>query len=211
MPFLFIRLTSRKRGANGKPIGDYPHIGVAEVTQWKETLSAINEGRRVTSMQFLSFLRIHRVTAELCTCATYSTLGICDNILLWLLVKEPSFTVPSRYSWKYVGVRPFRYGRVRRIVASRVEPPHELRELKLQANPSKKGGKQKAKRVVEHNSSSDRSCDGEPPSLAEEVKRELARGNYTVHLLRAVNAIGPYICGVSTAMGTFTAWLEWSA
>ena len=32
----------------------------------------------------------------------------------------------------------------------------------------------------------------------------------TVHLFRVVNAIGLYICGVSTAMGAFTAWLEWS-
>ena len=77
-----------------------PPIAVGEVTQWKETLSAINEGRRVTWMHFSSFLRIHRVTAEICTCATYSTLGICDGILLWLLFQEPGFTMqtaPCRY------------------------------------------------------------------------------------------------------------------
>ena len=117
---------------------------VGEVTQWKETLSAINEGRRVTWLHFLSFLRIHRVTADFCTCATYSTLGICNGILLWLLVKEPGFMVPLRYSGKYVGVRPFRYGRVRQTIVSRVEPPH-VRELKSQANPSKKGGKKRPK------------------------------------------------------------------
>ena len=104
---------------------------------------------------------------EFCTCATYSTLGIYDGILLWLFVKEPGFTVPLRYSWKYVGVRPVRYGRVRRPAVSRVEPPH-VRELKSQANPSKKGGKKKAKRVVEDDSSSEGSRD---------AKRELARGN----------------------------------
>ena len=65
---------------------------------------------------------------------------------------------------------------------------------------------------------SEGSCDGEPLSLAEEAKRELARVGMhhgiqcacTVHLLRVFNAIGPYICGVSTAMGAFTTWLEWS-
>ena len=70
------------------------------------------------------------------------------------VVKEPGFTVPLRYSWKYVGVRSFRYGRVRRTVISRVEPPH-VRELKSQTNPSKKVGKKKVKRVVEDDSSSD--------------------------------------------------------
>ena len=91
--------------------------------------------------------------------------------------------MPLRYSWKYAGVRPFRYGRVRRIVVSRVEPPH-VRELKSQANPSKKGGKKKAKRVVEDDSSSEGSCDGEPLSLAEDAERELARGNALWHSMR---------------------------
>ena len=122
-------------------------------------------------------------TAEFCTCATYSTLGICDGILLWLLVKEPGFTVPLRYSWKYVGVRPFRHGHVRWTIVSRVEPPH-VHEFKSQANLSKKSGKKKAKRVVEDDSSSGGSCDGEPLSLAEEVTCELARGNVSWHSMR---------------------------
>ena len=96
-------------------------------------------------MHFLSFLRIHRVTAKFYTYATYSTLGICDGILLWLLVKEPGFTVPLRCSWKYVGVRPFRYGRLRRTDVSQVELPH-VRELKSQANPSKKRWQKKGQK-----------------------------------------------------------------
>ena len=90
--------------------------------------------------------------------------------------------MPLQYSCKYVAVRPFRYGRVRRTVVSRVEPPH-VRELKSQPNLSKKGGKKKATIVVE-DSSNDSSCDGEPLSLAEEVKCELARGNALWHLMR---------------------------
>ena len=70
-----------------------PPIAIGEVTQWKKTLSAINEGRRGAWMHFLSFLRIHRIMAEFCTCAIYSTLGICDGILAWLFVKEPGFMV----------------------------------------------------------------------------------------------------------------------
>ena len=95
------------------------------------------------------------------------------------------------HSW-YVGVQPFMCGRVRRIVVSRVEPLH-VRELKSQANPCKKGGQKKAKRVVEDDSSSDGSCDGEPLSLAEEVKRELARGNALWHSMRLYRS--PFMCG----------------
>ena len=132
--------------------------------------------------------------------------------LLWLIIKEPGLAVPLRYLWKYVGVGLFRYGRVRRIVASRIEPPC-VREFKFQASPPQKGGKKKAQRVVEHNCSTDGSCDGEPLSLAQDVKRELARGNASwhsmrVHHLHAVNAMGPYICGASIAMVAFIAWLE---
>ena len=72
---------------------------------------------------------------------------------------------------------------MRRTVVSWVEPPH-VRELKSQANPSQKGGKKKAKRIVEDDSSSEGSCDGEPLSLAEEAKRELARGNASWHSMR---------------------------
>ena len=100
--------------------------------------------------------------------------------------------VPLRYSWKYVGVRPFRYSRVRRTVVSRVEPPH-VRELKSQANPSKKGGKKKAKRVVEDDSSSEGSWDEEPLSLAKEAKHELARGNASWHSMRLYRP--PFVCG----------------
>ena len=62
--------------------------------------------------------------------------------------------------------------------------PAHVRELKSQANPSKKGSKKKARRVVEADSSSEGSCDGEPLSLAEEVPRELARGNALWHSMR---------------------------
>ena len=168
-------------GATASPSVTTPSIGVADVTQWKETLSDINEGRRVMWMHFLSFLRIHCVTAEFCTCATYSTLGICDGICYGSLLRSPVSRYLLRYSWKYVGVRPYKYGRMRRTIVSRVEPPHVREQAKSQANPSQKGGKKKAKRVVEDDSSSDGSCDGEPLSLAEEVKRELARGNALWH------------------------------
>ena len=106
------------------------------------------------------------------------------------LVKELGFTVPLRYSWKYVGVRPFRYGRVRWIDVSRVEPPHV--RVCRQQTPPKKVAKKRPK-VVEDDSSSDGSCDGEPLSLAEEVECELARGNALWHSMRLY--LPPFTCG----------------
>ena len=135
-------VTLQKRGANLMLIRTYSHIKVPEVTQCKETFSATNEARPVRWLHFFSLLCTHCVTAEFCSCATYSPSGICDGIVLWLIVKGPGLTVPLQYSWKYIGVPPFRYGCVRRTFISRAEPPH-VRECKSQANPSKKGGKKK--------------------------------------------------------------------
>ena len=153
---------------------------------------------------------------EFCTCATYSTLGICDGILLWLLIKEPSFTVPLRYSWKYVGVRPFRYGRVRRIVVSWVEPPH-VRELKSQANPSKEGGKKRPKELLRMTLPVKVAVMGSlflcPKRRSVSWPVGMHHGIQcacTVQFLLVVNAIRPHIRGVSFVMGAFTAWLEWS-
>ena len=170
----------------------------SNVAQWKKTLATISDGGRVTWPQFVDFLRVHRVTAEACTCATYCTLGVCEGCLLWLLVKEPGFKVPLRCSWKFVGSRPFKFGRVRRNVVTRVEAPH-VRALKSQGGPQKK---QAAKRSQESpdsnsdsdsNSSSDGSCDGESLALAPLVKRELDRGSkrwHSMHLYRP-----PFTCG----------------
>ena len=72
-------------------------------------------------------------------------LHVCHVLHPWNFA--PGFTVPLRCSWKYVGVRPFRYGRVRRTAVSRFEPPH-VRELKLQATPSKKGDKKRPKELL---------------------------------------------------------------
>ena len=71
--FFHVGMTSRKRGANGKPVLDYPFIGVVDVTQCEEN---INEGQRVMWMHFLSLVAIHCVTSQFCTCALYSTLNI---------------------------------------------------------------------------------------------------------------------------------------
>ena len=107
----------------------------------------LSNGGHVTWPQFVDFLRVHRITAEACTCATYCTLGVCEGCLLWLLVKEPGFKVPLRYSWKFVGSHPFKFGRVRRTVVTLVEAPH-VRALKSQGGPPPKKSRQEEPRIV---------------------------------------------------------------
>ena len=140
-------VTSQKRGANGKRVREYTPMDGMQVAKWKKTLATIPNGGRVTWPQFVDFLRVHRVPAEACTCGTYCKLGVCEGCLLWLLVKEPGFKVPLRYSWKFVGSRPFKFGRVRRPVVTRVEAPH-VRAVKSQGAPLQKESHQEEPRTV---------------------------------------------------------------
>ena len=94
--------TEASNRVNGKPSCNYPTIEIAKVTRWTEILFPVNEGHPVILTQSLSLLRIYRVTMELSTCATYSTLEICDGTLLWLLVKESAFEVPLQFSWSFL-------------------------------------------------------------------------------------------------------------
>ena len=147
-------------------------------------MATISNGGRVTWPQFVDFLRVHRL--EACTCATYCTLGVYEDCLLWLLVKEPGFKVSLCYSWKFVGSRPFLFGRVRHTVVTRVEAPH-VRALKSQGGPKKKEAAKRTQELSDSNSdsdsnsSSDGSCDGDPLALAPLVKRELDCGSKRWH------------------------------
>ena len=191
-------VASRIRGANGKPVREYPPIDCMQVAQWKKTLAITFDGGRATWPQFVDFLRVHCVTAEACTCATYCTLGVCEGCLLWLLVKEPGFKVPLRYSMKFVGSRPFKFGHVRRTVVTRVEAPH-VRALKSQGGPPKKKAAKRSQELSDSNSdsdsnsSSDGSCDGESLALAPLVKRELDRGSKRWHSMPLYRP--PFTCG----------------
>ena len=66
------------------------------MAEWKATLRKTEEGTSITWEVFVAFLRIHRVTADGCTCANYCTFAMCEGVLLWLFVKEPNFKVPSQ-------------------------------------------------------------------------------------------------------------------
>ena len=71
-------------------------------------------------------------------------------------------------------------------------------EVELTSKPLQKGGKKKAKRVVEYDFSIEGSCDGEPLSLAEAAKCELARGNASWQSMRLY--CPPFTCGQCNRM-----------
>ena len=58
------------------------------MAEWKATWRKIEEGISITWEVFVAFLRIHRVTADGCTCANYCTFTMREGVLLWLLVKS---------------------------------------------------------------------------------------------------------------------------
>ena len=48
-------------------------------------------------------------------------MGVCEEILLWLSLKETQFQVPLRYSWRYLVSRPYKFSKVRRGVMERAD------------------------------------------------------------------------------------------
>ena len=116
----------KKRGLNGQPIKEYLPIDGAAVAEWKATLRKMEEGTSIMWEVCVAFLRIHRVTADGCTCANYCTFTMCEGVLPWLLVEESNFKVPSQYSWEIVAQRPFKLGRIERKVTARSEPSRKV-------------------------------------------------------------------------------------
>ena len=103
-------------------------------------LCKIEEGTSITWEVFVAFLRILRVTADGCICANYCTFAMCEGVLLWLLVKEPNFKVPSQCSWEIVAQRPFKLGRIEHKVTARAEPSTKVRTRQSERLASQKNG-----------------------------------------------------------------------
>ena len=118
------------------------------MAEWKATLRKIEEGTSITWEIFVAFLCIYRVTADGCTCANYCTFAMCEGVLLWLLVREANFKVPSQYSRQIVAQRPFKLGRIVRNVTSRAEPSTKVRTRKSEKFGSKKKALAESRRKV---------------------------------------------------------------
>ena len=195
--------SSKKRGLNGQPIEEYRPIDGADVSEWKGTLCKIEEGTSIMWEVFVAFLRIHRVTADGCTCANYCMLAMCVGVLLWLLVKEPNFKVPSQCSWEIVAQHPFKLGRIERKVTARAEPSTKVRTRRSEKLAShKKKALTKSRRKVVAGSDTDSDANVStlalnPPSAEDFTSTTVAapmdvhqRPWHCLNLFRP-----PYVCG----------------
>ena len=84
--------------------------------------------------------------------------------------------------------------------------------LSLKQTPPKRVAKKNIRKIVDEDSSSDCSCNREHLSLAEDVKRELARGNASWHAMRLY--CPPFTCTQCTVYLWCIysdGWFEWSA
>ena len=63
------------------------------VRQWKDTLAKMEHGDPVPWPMFVDFIRLRHTSASHCTCGAFQVLGLCEEILLWLILKEPQFQV----------------------------------------------------------------------------------------------------------------------
>ena len=72
----------------------YRAINGVAVAQWKATLRQIAEGTSITWDKFVAVLRMHRVTADGCTCANCFAFAMCEGVLLWHLIKGPGLNYP---------------------------------------------------------------------------------------------------------------------
>ena len=78
------------------------------VRQWTETLAALEPGDPIPQPTFVDFIRLHRTSASHGMCGTFQVMGVCEEILLWLLPKEPQFKALPLYSWQYLVSRPYK-------------------------------------------------------------------------------------------------------
>ena len=103
---------SSKRGRSGEVIRAYKAVTVEHVRQWEDTLAKIERGDPVPWPTFVDFIRLRRTNASHCMCGTFQVMGVCEEILLWLILKEPQFQVPLIYSWRYLVSRPYKFTRL---------------------------------------------------------------------------------------------------
>ena len=91
------------------------------VRQWKDTLVAMERGEPMPWPLFVDFIRLRRTGASDCTCGMFQVMSVCEEIQLWLILKE--LQVQLMYSWRYLVLRPYMFSMVSRGVME----PWELR------------------------------------------------------------------------------------
>ena len=127
---------------------------------------------------------------------------MCEGVLLWLLVTEPNFQVPSHYSWQIVAQCPFQLGRIERKVTAPADPSRKVcprQSQKLAAQQKKALAKSRRKVLAVSDTDSDANVSTlalNPPSDDEStstasVPMEVHRRNW--HCLNLFRP--PYVCG----------------
>ena len=110
---------------------------------------------------------------------------MCEGVLLWHIVKVPGFKVPTQQSWELIAQRPFKLGRVERLVTARAEPPKQSSSKKAH----KKGLKQRGPRSNTDGAASDAAED----AVAVPPKGDSALHRKTWHQLNLFRP--PWTCG----------------
>ena len=72
------------------------------VCQWKDTFAAMECGDPIPWPTFVDFIRLRCTSASHCTCGTFQAMGVCEEMLIWLIPKDPQFKVLLLSSWQYL-------------------------------------------------------------------------------------------------------------
>ena len=108
-----------KRGRSGEVIRAYKAVTAGHVCQCKDTLAKVERGDCVPWPTFVDLFRLHR------TCGVFQVMGVCEEILWWLILKEPQFQVPLMYSWRFLVSPSYKISTVRRGVMERGDTSDE--------------------------------------------------------------------------------------
>ena len=120
--FVWQGTPSSNRGRFGEVVRAYKAVTAQHVCQSKDTLAKIECGDPVPWPTFVRFIRLRRTSASHFTCGTFQVMGVCEEILLWLILKDPQFQVPLMFSWRYLVSRPYKFSKARRGVMERGVP-----------------------------------------------------------------------------------------
>ena len=110
---------------------------------------------------------------------------MCEGVLLSHIVKVPGFKVPTQSFWEWIAQRPFKLGRVERLLTARAEPPKQSSSKKAH----KKGPKQRGPR----SSTDDAASDASEEAVAVPSKGDSDLHSKTWHQLNLFRP--PWTCG----------------
>ena len=82
---------SFKCGRSREVIHAEKAVMAEHVRQWKDALATMEHGDLVPWPTFVDFICLRRTSATHCPCGAFQLIGFCEEIPLWLILKEPQF------------------------------------------------------------------------------------------------------------------------